>query len=61
MISLKNVPVDMIQPEGSEPLFEEEGTGLRLTASDFAAKHGYEKASEVFEAYKQSKEVAKYD
>jgi hypothetical protein len=36
----KNVPVAIIYPEGGEPLYEEEGSGLRLTASDFIARNG---------------------
>ena len=40
-------PVGVIYPVNGEPLFEESGTGLRLTASDFAGKYGYENASEV--------------
>jgi hypothetical protein len=51
------LPVGAIFPEGGEPLYEEAGTGIRLTAQDFAAKHGYENASEVIKAYEKSKEV----
>lgn len=50
-------PVGAIFPEGGEPLYEEAGTGVRLTASDFAATHGYENASEVRTAFEKSKEV----
>ena len=50
-IKSKPLPVGVIYPEGGEPLYEEAGTGLRLTASDFAAKHGYENTSEVEKKY----------
>jgi hypothetical protein len=43
----KTKPVGVIYPVGGEPLFEEPGTGLRLTASDFAGKYGYEKVSDI--------------
>jgi hypothetical protein len=44
------LPVATLCPEGGEPLYEEVGTGLRLTASDFAAKHGYADVKEFLEA-----------
>ena len=46
-------PVGAIYPEGSEALYEEPGTGLRLTASDYAAKHGFENAKDVEKAYQE--------
>ncbi len=45
----KPLPVATIYPEGGEPLYEEAGTGIRLTASDFAAKAGYENTKEFLE------------
>jgi hypothetical protein len=47
---VRPLPVSIIYPEGGEPLYEEVGTGLRLTASDFAARHGYENTSKFLEA-----------
>ncbi len=53
---MKEPPVGAIFPEGGEPLFEEPGTGIRLTAQDYAVKHGYGSAAEVLEAYEQKEE-----
>ena len=36
-----NKPVDIIKPEGGEPLYEDHA-GLRWTAQDYAARYGYE-------------------
>jgi len=34
-------PISVIYPEGGEPLYEDLA-GIRWTASDFAARYGYE-------------------
>jgi hypothetical protein len=47
-------PVGAIFPEGGEPLYEEAGTGLRLTASDYAVKHGFENVKDVEKAYQEA-------
>lgn len=46
-------PIGAIFPEGGDALYEEPGTGIRLTAMDYAVKHGYENASEVEKAYQK--------
>lgn len=47
-------PVDAIYPEGGEPLYEEEGSGVRLTAADYAARHGFENTKDVEKAYQEA-------
>lgn len=46
----RSPPVAAIYPEGGPALYEEPGTGLRLTAQDYAAKYGYANETEVEEA-----------
>lgn len=47
------LPIKKIQPDGSEPLYEEAGSGLLLTASDFADRNGYRNEREVEEKYQE--------
>lgn len=47
-------PVAAIYPDGGDPLYEEAGTGMRYTAQDFAARHGYANAKEVEKAYQEA-------
>jgi len=61
-LKIKNnlpLPVATIYPEGGEPLYEEAGTGIRLTAQDFAANAGYESTKEFLAALKPT-EVTTY-
>jgi hypothetical protein len=47
---MKRKPVAVITPEGGPALYEEEETGLRLTASNFAERNGYKDEYEVRKA-----------
>ena len=46
-------PIRKIQPTGGDPLYEEEATGLLLTATDFAARNGCTER-EVEEKYQEA-------
>ena len=46
----RSPPVAAIYPEGGPALYEEPGTGIRLTGQDYAAKYGYSNEKEVEEA-----------
>ena len=48
------IPISMIEPEGSEPLYEEPNSGLRLTAQDYAVRNGFENAEAVKIAYQEA-------
>ncbi|MCK9569713.1 hypothetical protein M0R72_12290 [Candidatus Pacearchaeota archaeon] len=47
-------PISVIYPEGSEPLYED-FAGVRWTASDFAARYGYENVKEFLDSMKEPK------
>lgn len=36
---MKRLPIEMMTPEGGEPLYQEEGSGLWLTGPDFALRN----------------------
>lgn len=46
-------PVSVIYPEGGEPLYELPGSGLRMTAQDFAAAYGYENTKAFLDSLKE--------
>ena len=45
-------PISVIYPEGGEPLYEVPGSGVRLTAQDYAAMYGM-KTTEFLAALKE--------
>lgn len=45
-------PVNIIYPEGGEPLYEDLA-GLRWTAQDYAARHGFESTKAFLESLKE--------
>lgn len=47
-------PVSVIYPEGGEPLYED-FAGVRWTASDFAARYGYENVKAFLDSMKEPK------
>ncbi len=47
----KEMPLSHIDPIGGERLYEEIGSGVRLTASDYAHKHGFTSTEEFLKAY----------
>lgn len=49
----RSPPVAAIYPEGGPALYEEPGTGIRLTGQDYAAKYGYENEQAVEKAYRK--------
>ena len=49
-IKVKDIPVARIVGGGG-PLYEEFGTGIRLTPQDFARIHGYKNEAELNKAF----------
>ena len=47
-------PISVIHPEGGEPLYED-ASGLRWTAQDFAARHGYATTQDFLKSLEEPK------
>ena len=52
-------PTSIIYPERGEPLYEAPGSGLRLTARDFAAAYGYESTKDFLDSLKDPERIIK--
>lgn len=46
-------PTNIIYPDCGEPLYEVPGSGLRLTAQDFAAAYGYESTKAFLDSLRE--------
>lgn len=49
-------PISVIHPEGGEPLYED-ASGLRWTAQDFAARHGFASTKEFLDSLKEPERI----
>lgn len=55
---MKTLPIDVIYPDGGEPLYEDPDNGLRFTANDYAASHGFENIEEFRRALNDRRTTA---